>query len=49
MVYAAIDLAVVIPAATTRLVPLVTISLVTKLAAAYLGGVAAAKRAAAAG
>ena len=47
LVYAVVDLAVVIPAATARLVPLVAISLVTKLAASLLGGLSAKRRAAA--
>jgi hypothetical protein len=44
LIYAVIDLAALIPAATARLVPLVVISLVTKLAASFLGGVAAKRR-----
>lgn len=41
LAYAVIDLAVVIPAATARLIPLVTISSLTKLGAAYVGALAA--------
>ena len=47
LIYVVIDLAVVIPAITARLVPLVVISLVTKLAASFLGGVSAKRRASA--
>lgn len=48
IVYAIIDLAIVIPTGSSRLIPLVIISLLTKLAAAYFGGVGAKRRAAAA-
>lgn len=48
LVYAAIDLAIVIPAGTARLIPLVIVSLLTKLAAAYLGGRAGTRRGASA-
>lgn len=44
LVYVVIDLAIVIPVASARLVPLIIISDMTKLGAAYVGGVAARKR-----
>jgi ABC-type transport system involved in cytochrome c biogenesis permease subunit len=44
LVYAAIDLAIIIPAGHGRLIPLVIVSLLTKLAAAYLGGRVAQRR-----